>query len=147
MEGRDYFFLSPDEFKCLVGQNEFLEWAEYAGYLYGTPKRKVEEELAAGRDVILEIELEGAKAVAERCPDALLVFIMPPSLTELRRRLVGRGTETAASLKRRLARAREEIAAVREGTWQAPRQFDYVIVNDDVERASAELAEVIRRNR
>ncbi len=147
MEGRDYFFLSPEEFLRLAAQNEFLEWAEYAGYLYGTPKRKVEEELAAGRDVILEIELEGAREVAERCPGALLVFIMPPSLAELRRRLVGRGTETATSLRRRLARAREEIAAVRGGNWQAPRQFDYVIVNDNVERASTELAEVIRRNR
>lgn len=147
VEGRDYFFLEPSDFQRLATQGEFLEWAEYAGNLYGTPRTKVEEELAAGRDVILEIELEGARAVAERCPDALLIFIMPPSLEELHRRLKGRRTESEASLKRRLSRAREEIAEIKQGTWQAPRQFDYVILNDNVERASRELADIIRRTR
>jgi guanylate kinase len=147
VEGRDYFFLTPEEFRRAAAEGEFLEWAEYAGNLYGTPRKKVEEELAAGRDAILEIELEGARQVAERCPDALLIFIMPPSLEELRRRLVGRNTETEESLSRRLSRAQEETAAVQQGTWEAPRQFDYVIVNDTVERASDELADIIRRTR
>lgn len=144
MEGRDYFFLTVEEFERQAAAGDFLEWASYAGHLYGTPLRGVKEQLGAGLDVILEIELEGARQIAERCPGALLIFIMPPSLAELRRRLVGRRTETPASVERRLERAREEIAAVRGRAWSAPRQFDYVIVNDAVERASRELADVIR---
>lgn len=147
VDGREYHFLSRDEFEARARAGEFLEWAEYAGHLYGSPRRAVEAELAADRDVILEIELEGARKVLEQCPDALMIFIMPPSAEELERRLVGRKTESAHSLRRRLARAREEMAVVREGVWEAPRQFDYVIVNDTVDRAGDELAAIIKRTK
>jgi guanylate kinase len=147
VDGRDYYFLDKDEFQARASAGEFLEWAEYAGHLYGTPRQAVEAELAAGHDVILEIELEGARQILERCPDALMIFIMPPSEEELERRLVGRKTESARSLRRRLARAREEMNAVRGGAWEAPRQFDYVILNDTVDRAGEELAAIIKRTK
>ena len=143
-EGREYFFLTEEEFERRIERGEFLEWARFAGNLYGTPSKAVEDHLAAGRSVILEIELEGAREVLERCPTALMIFITPPSFEELRRRLVGRKTDDPASIERRLDRGREEMAAVLSGEWQAPRQFDYVIVNESIGRASAELARVIR---
>jgi len=104
----------------------------------------VERDLAAGRDVILEIELEGARQVLEKRPDALMVFISPPSFEELRRRLEARETDDQAAIERRLVRAKEEMAAVLGGVWQAPRQFDYVIVNESISEASDELARIIR---
>jgi guanylate kinase len=147
VDGRDYHFLTRKQFDERIRAGEFLEWAEYAGYLYGTPRHAVMAELAGGRDVILEIELEGAREVLEQCPEALMMFIMPPSIAELERRLLGRKTESARSLQRRLARAREEMALVQEGVWLAPRQFDYVILNDTVDRASDELAAIIKRTK
>lgn len=147
MEGREYYFLSREQFVERACSGEFLEWAEYAGHLYGTPRGPVKRQLAAGRDVVLEIELEGAREILEQCPKALMIFIMPPSLAELERRLVGRKTEDPGSLERRLARAREEMAVVEAGTWEAPRQFDYVILNDTVDRASDELAAIIERTK
>jgi len=143
-EGREYFFLTEEEFEQRIERGEFLEWARFAGHLYGTPSKAVEDHLASGRSVILEIELEGAREVLERCPTALMIFITPPSFEELRRRLVGRKTDDPSSIKRRLDRGREEMAAVLGGEWQAPRQFDYVIVNESIGRASAELAHIIR---
>jgi guanylate kinase len=104
----------------------------------------VDEHLAAGRDVILEIELEGARQVLENRLDALMVFITPPSFAELRRRLEARKTDDPASIKRRLDRGKEEMEAVLSGVWQAPRQFDYVIVNESISKASDELARVIQ---
>ncbi len=144
IEGRDYFFLTEKEFQKSVELGDFLEWASFAGHLYGTPKKAVDEQLAAGRDVILEIELEGARQVLENRPDALMIFITPPTFEELRRRLEARKTEDPPSLERRLARGRDEMAAVLGGVWQAPRQFDYVIVNESIRKASDELAHIIR---
>jgi guanylate kinase len=144
VEGRDYFFLTSEEFERAIQDSEFLEWARFAGHCYGTPKRQVDEHLAAGRDVVLEIELEGARQVLENRPETLMIFITPPSFEELRRRLEARKTEDPATIERRLARGKEEMAAVLGGTWQAPRQFDYVIVNESIRKASEELADVIR---
>jgi guanylate kinase len=144
VDGRDYFFLTEEEFERGVEQGDFLEWARFAGHLYGTPKAAVDTNLSAGRDVILEIELEGAREVLEKRPDALMIFITPPTFEELRRRLEARKTDDSASIERRLARGKEEMAAVLNGVWQAPRQFDYVIVNESIREASEELARVIR---
>jgi guanylate kinase len=144
VEGRDYFYLSDEEFQENIARGDLLEWARFAGHYYGTPKKAVEERLAAGRDVILEIELEGARQVLEKRPDALMIFIMPPSFEELRRRLEARRTDDPLSIERRLARGKEEMEAVLSGVWQAPRQFDYVIVNESISEASDELARVIQ---
>jgi guanylate kinase len=144
VEGRDYFFLTRDEFEKSVQRGDFLEWASFAGHLYGTPEKAVDHNLQAGRDVILEIELEGAREVLEKRPDALMVFITPPTFEELRRRLEARKTDDPEAIERRLARGKEEMAAVLGGVWQAPRQFDYVIVNESISEASDELARIIR---
>jgi guanylate kinase len=147
VDGRDYYFLSEPEFAARVAKGAFLEWAEFSGHRYGTPREPVMEQLAAGRDVLLEIELEGARQVLEQWPRAVMIFIMPPSLTELERRLRGRKTESEEAIQRRMARAAEEIAAVTEGTWEGAREFDYVIVNNSVNRAADELARIIERIR
>jgi guanylate kinase len=144
VEGRDYYFLTQKEFEESVERGDFLEWASFAGHYYGTPRNAVDTLLASGRDVILEIELEGARQVLEKRPDALMIFIAPPSFAELRRRLEARRTDDPASIERRLARGKEEMAAVLNGVWQASRQFDYVIVNESIEEASEELARIIR---
>lgn len=147
LEGREYFFLSEREFMRRVDEGWFLEWAAYAGHLYGTPRPAVQEHLTAGRDVILEIELEGARQIRERCSSALMIFIMPPSVTELERRLRGRKTESEAAIGRRLARAKEEIEEVQARLKPGRGQFDYVIVNDSVNRASEELVRLVQRTR
>jgi guanylate kinase len=144
VEGRDYFFLTEDEFKKSIERGDLLEWAQFAGHYYGTPKKFVEEQLAVRRDVILEIELEGARQVLENRPDALMIFITPPSFEELRRRLEARRTDDRAAIERRLARGKEEMRAVLNGVWQAPRQFDYVIVNESIDGASNELARILK---
>jgi guanylate kinase len=144
VEGRDYFFLTQAEFEKSIERGDFLEWARFAGHSYGTPEKAVDENLEAGRDVILEIELEGAREVLQKRPDALMIFITPPSFEELRRRLEARKTDDPASIERRLARGKEEMAAVLSGAWQAPRQFDYVIVNESISEAGDELARIIR---
>jgi len=122
--GVQYWFVSPDQFAGMVERGELLEYAEFAGHFYGTPRRPVEERLAAGVPVLLEIELQGARQVRGVMPGALLVFLAPPSWDELVRRLVGRGTEPAEVITRRLETARVELAASSE--------FDEVLVNDDV---------------
>jgi guanylate kinase len=144
VDGRDYYFVTEEEFKTDVEKGDFLEWAEFAGHYYGTPRKPVEEHLAAGRDVILEIELEGARQVLEKRPDALMIFITPPSFEELRHRLELRRTDDPAAIERRLARGKEEMEAVLNRDWQAPRQFDYVIVNVCISEASVELAHIIQ---
>jgi guanylate kinase len=124
VDGEAYRFVSADEFARLVEHGDLLEYAEFAGHYYGTPRRPVEERLAAGQPVLLEIELSGARQVRAAMPDALLVFLAPPSWDELVRRLVGRGTEPPEVIERRLATATVELAAQSE--------FDAVLVNDDV---------------
>jgi guanylate kinase len=138
-DGVEYRFVDRSEFQALIDAGEFLEHAEFAGNLYGTPRRPVLERLAAGAPALLEIELQGARQIRAALPEALLVFLAPPSWQELERRLTARATEPAEVIARRLARAQVEMAAEDE--------FDETVVNDDVELAAAELVRLIERNR
>ncbi|MGX1629986.1 guanylate kinase [Streptomyces albidoflavus] len=129
--GVQYFFVSDEEFDKLIANGELLEWAEFAGNRYGTPRRAVLDRLEAGEPVLLEIDLQGARQVKESMADAQLVFLAPPSWEELIRRLTGRGTESAEVIERRLAAARIELAAEAE--------FDTTLVNTSVEAVAVEL--------
>ncbi len=139
VDGVDYHFVERVEFERLIEQGAMLEHAEYVGDLYGTLAAPVDAALAAGRDVLLEIELAGARQVRLSRVDAVMLFIAPPSMGELERRLRGRGTDAEAKIQRRLARARDEIAAVRE--------FDYVVVNDRLDEAASLLGAVLAAER
>lgn len=145
--GREYFFLRRRRFERWIREGRFLEWAEYTGNLYGTPAQAVRDSLKMGSSVILEIELQGAEQVLSQCGDALMVFIMPPSLEELERRLRGRQTESEEAIRSRLDRAEEEMAIVEDKVRSGLPPLHHVIVNDTVERASAELAQIIERTR
>lgn len=125
VDGREYFFKTKEEFENMIEENAFLEHACYVGNYYGTPKKYVEEQLADGRDVILEIEIQGALHIKEQFPDALLLFIAPPSADVLKQRLTDRGTESEDVIAKRLARAVEESRGI--------EQYDYLVVNDDLE--------------
>jgi guanylate kinase len=131
IDGRHYFFLSRSSFEQLVASGGFLEWAAFAGHLYGTPRGPVEEHLQAGQPVLLEIELEGARQVRRTFPAAFQLLIKPPSFAELERRIRGRGTDSEEAIQRRLERARVEL--------QAEAEFDAVLVNADLATAVAEL--------
>jgi len=136
-DGQHYHFVTNEEFDRLIAIDGLLEWAVVHGVnRYGTPRAAVEEKLAQGESVLLEIDLQGARQVRERMPDAYLVFLAPPSWDELVNRLVGRGTETEAERERRLETAREELAAVSE--------FDTTIVNTEVDEAGRELVDLFR---
>jgi guanylate kinase len=135
VDGVQYYFVSDQEFDELVSNDRLLEHASFAGHRYGTPRRPVEQHLAAGRPALLEIELQGARQVRQRMPEAQFVFLAPPSVGELRERLAGRGTESAEVIEARLDRARDELAADQE--------FDAVVVNDDVRRAAAEVVALL----
>jgi guanylate kinase len=139
LDGVDYHFLDRAAFRSLLERDALLEHAEYVGDYYGTPAAPAEAALASGQDVLLEIELEGARQVREKRPDAVMLFIAPPSVVELERRLRGRGTDDEERIQRRLARARKELRAVRE--------FDYLIVNDSLDLAVASFEAVIRAER
>ena len=138
-DGREYHFLDERRFREAVASGEFLEWVHYSGDSYGTLRSDVEGKLAAGDDVILEIELQGARAVRKALPEAVSVFVAPPSMAELAERLRGRGTESDEAVARRLATAETEMAAARE--------FDHVVVNDDAARAAEQVAAIIRQRR
>lgn len=135
VDGRNYYFISRPRFEELVESGRMLEHACFAGNLYGTPAEAVERLRDEGLHVILEIEVQGALQIREKCPDAVFVFLMPPSLEALRARLVNRGTEPVEVMERRLAAAEREMKMAGE--------YEYVIVNDSVERSSRELGEVI----
>ncbi|MHB1413457.1 MAG: guanylate kinase [Thermoleophilia bacterium] len=135
-QGREYHFLTPDEFENRVREGDFIEHVKYGSNRYGTLKSEVTGNLDAGRDVVLEIELEGARRVRRLIPGAVLIFIAPPDFAELERRLTARNTETPTVIAARLERAREELAAQKE--------FDYIIVNDNVGKAADELERAIR---
>ncbi len=135
VDGEHYVFLSREEFERWIEEGRFLEWARYSGNLYGTLEAKVEEMLDAGRSVILEIELQGARQVRQKRPDAVMVFVRAPSLEETRRRLSGRATETAEAMETRLATAVGEVAARDE--------FDYEVVNDEWDRARRDMIETM----
>jgi guanylate kinase len=134
-DGVQYFFITRERFDELVAGGQMLEHAEFAGNRYGTPRTPVQQRLAAGLPVLLEIELQGARQVRQSVPDAQFVFLAPPSWEELERRLTGRGTESSEVIADRLAVARVELAAAEE--------FDRLVVNDDVGRAAAELVRLI----
>ena len=139
VEGVDYVFVSDETFDAMIQDGELLEWAEIVGHRSGTPARFVTEQLQAGRDVVLEIDVKGAQQVRLAMPNALLIFLLPPSFEELERRLRGRGTEDEDRIERRLDTARWELQ--QEG-W-----FDHRVLNDDLQRASDEVAAIIERSR
>jgi guanylate kinase len=134
-DGVQYHFLSDGEFDELIAAGELLEYATFAGNRYGTPRKPVQQHLSAGRPTVLEIELQGARQIRDSMPDAQFVLLTPPSMAELRDRLMGRRTEGVPDLEARMARAEIELAASNE--------FDRVIVNDDVQQAAAELVQLI----
>jgi guanylate kinase len=136
-DGIDYHFLTPQEFTRRVAAGEFVEHAEYSGNMYGTLRCELERRVAAGTPVVLEIEVQGARQVRKAIPDALAVFIAPPSLEGLRTRLVGRGTDTPEQVQERLRTAQREL--------EARPEFAHVVVNDRLQDATAELAAIVRR--
>ncbi len=139
VEGRDYCFVDEPEFRRLVVEGAFLEWAEYNAHLYGTSWKAIDRGLAGGRELLLEIEVQGARQVRARRPDARLIFLLPPSMEELERRLQGRGTDSAEEIRRRLEVANQELEAIGD--------FDYAVINDDLKCCVANLLEIIRAER
>jgi guanylate kinase len=134
-DGVDYYFVSEEEFQRLRESGGLLEWACVYGNYYGTPRQPVEEALGRGEDVLLEIDVQGARQVKEKCPEAVAIFIMPPSYQELARRLAGRGTEDTCQRSRRLALAKAEVSQA--------RYYDYVVVNEDVAAAADKIRAII----
>lgn len=134
-DGVEYFFKTRDEFERMIAEGALIEYAQYVENYYGTPKAYVEEQLSAGRDVILEIEIQGALKIKEKFPDALLMFVSPPSAQELKRRLVGRGTEDMATIQARLSRAVEESSGIEE--------YDYFVINDKLEECVEEVHAIV----
>lgn len=134
--GREYFFLTKEEFENMIANDQFIEHAQYVENYYGTPRPYVEEKMAEGKDVILEIEIQGALKVKKKFPETLLVFVVPPTAEELKRRLVGRGTETAEVIEERMKRAVEESGMM--------DSYDYILVNDTVEKAVEDLHNLIQ---
>ena len=137
--GRDYSFISDEAFDGMIEAGELLEWAPIVGHRSGTPRAFVGERLAAGTDVVLEIDVKGAEQVRRRVPEAVLIFLEPPSMDELERRLRGRGTESEDRIRARLQTAEWELT---QRGW-----FDHVVVNDDLERASSQVAAIIAASR
>ncbi len=136
INGKDYYFISKDEFKKRIGENDFLEYAEYCGNFYGTPKKELFSRIDQGINVILKIEVQGGAQIREKCPDGVFVFIAPPSREELRRRLTERGTDTKEQIENRIQTAFLETKAM--------EHYDYVIVNDDLDKAVSDLECIIK---
>ena len=135
-DGREYFFKTVEAFQDMIAKDELVEYAQYVTNYYGTPRAYVEEQLASGKNVILEIEIQGALKIKEKFPDAVLMFIVPPSAAILRERLMGRGTESPEVIEARLRRAAEEAEGV--------EAYDYVVVNDDLEDCVEDINEIIK---
>ena len=135
-DGREYFFVSKDEFEKMIAKDELIEYAKYVENYYGTPRDYVESKLDEGKDVILEIEIQGALNVKKMFPDTLLLFVTPPSAEELKRRLVGRGTETMDVIESRMNRACEEAEGM--------ENYDYLIINDSLDKCVEEMHDIIR---
>ena len=135
VDGREYFFVEPDRFKEMVNNGELLEHAEYVANSYGTPKAYVEEKLDMGMNVILDIEVQGARQVNDKMPECVKIFIIPPTVEELRKRLEKRGTDTQRAIEARLIRAKQE--------FEEADFYDYVIVNDDADIAAAKLSAIM----
>ena len=136
VDGREYFFSTKEEFEKKIEEEGLVEYACYCGNYYGTPREYVEKKLEEGKDVILEIEIQGALKIKQKFPTALLLFVMPPSAAELRRRLIGRGTETEEVICKRLNRAKEECDYM--------AQYDYIVVNDDLDRCVEQMHQLIQ---
>lgn len=138
-DGKDYFFIDHERFEEMVREGELLEHAEYVGNCYGTPKAYVDKKLSEGMNVVLDIEVQGAEQVHEKMPEAVMVFLSPPSLKYLRERLEKRGTETAETIEARVLRAAQE--------YNEADFYDWLVINDDVERAADELSAIITASR
>ena len=134
-DGEDYFFVSREYFQQMIEDGRLVEYAQYVNHYYGTPRDYVEKKMAEGKDVILEIEIQGALKVKKRFPDALLIFVTPPSAGELRRRLVGRGTETIEVINARLRRAAEEASGM--------EAYDYLLINDEIDACVEQMHQLI----
>jgi len=139
IEGVDYYFVSREEFEKLIKKNVFVEWAEVHGHLYGTSGDLLKKNIEAGKDVVLEVDVKGGRKIKEKYPEAILIFILPPSWKELEKRLRGRATEDEKSIKKRLNTAKEEIKYL--------PYYDYFVVNDDINRALKELSTIIEAER
>lgn len=135
IDGVNYFFISKDEFQNCIDNDKFLEWAEFAGNRYGTKKKYIQQCLEEGKDIILEIDTQGALQVKKQMPEAVLIFICPPSIEALENRLRGRHTEDEATIQKRLQEVKTEL--------ERAEKFDYKVVNDDLEKAIAELEKII----
>ncbi|WP_156043249.1 guanylate kinase [Paenibacillus sp. UNC451MF] len=135
VDGVNYFFKSREQFQQLIEEDQMLEWAEYVGNYYGTPRKFVEETLLAGNDIILEIEVQGALKVKQKFPEGVFIFLLPPSMDELENRIVGRGTESEESIRNRMSVAMDEIRLM--------EHYDYAIVNDHVENACSRIQSII----
>lgn len=136
VHGREYFFTERESFEEKIAQNGLIEYAEYCGNYYGTPRDYVEEMLAAGRDVLLEIEIQGMHKVKKMFPDMLTLFVTPPSIAELEKRLRGRGTETEEVIRKRLTRAAEEAKGMED--------YEYLVVNDDLQECVEEIHSIVK---
>lgn len=134
-DGEDYFFVNREYFQQMIEEGRLVEYAQYVNHYYGTPRDYVEKKMAEGKDVILEIEIQGALKVKKRFPDALLIFVTPPSAGELRRRLVGRGTETIEVINARLRRAAEEASGM--------EAYDYLLINDEIVACVEQMHQLI----
>ena len=134
-DGEDYFFVNREYFQQMIEEGRLVEYAQYVNHYYGTPRDYVEKKMAEGKDVILEIEIQGALKVKKRFPDALLIFVTPPSAQELRRRLVGRGTETIEVINARLRRAAEEASGM--------EAYDYLLINDEIDACVEQMHQLI----
>lgn len=135
IHGKHYFFVEKDEFEKTIAEDGLIEYAQYCGNYYGTPKSYVEQCLNEGRDVILEIEIQGALKVKKKFPEAVLVFVTPPSAMELRNRLIGRGTETKEVIDKRLSRAVEEAQGI--------ENYDYIVINDELDRCVEDIHAIV----
>lgn len=134
-DGKDYFFVTKEQFQQKIAEDGFIEYACYCDNFYGTPKDYVTQQLNSGKDVILEIEIQGAMKIKEKNPSAVLLFVMPPSGKELKNRLLGRGTETEEVIKKRLLRAKEESEGI--------EHYDYIVINDDLDQCVEELQNIV----
>ena len=134
-EGVNYFFKTKQEFQKMINSDQFLEWAEFAGDFYGSPKSNINSYLSSGKDVILEIEIQGAKQIKEKCPDSILIFLAPPSFEVLEERLIKRQTDSVEKVKIRLEKAREEM--------NETKLFQYLVVNDELKEAVDKVIHII----
>lgn len=139
IDGREYYFIDDQEFERMITAQEFIEFAEVFGHRYGTGLKAVQEQLATGVDVLLDIDVQGGALIKALKPDAIMIFLLPPSMAELRRRLVNRATDAPEVIERRLSNAKVEIAQA--------RRYDFLVINDDFERAAADMRAIIQASR